>query len=164
MDTKPHVDKVRATMKPYTKKAIHYYKMFLQSATTFLEQHYGEPCFKNCFTDCARAVLAGGAAAKSEALKEEVLATGLLEDSPLAEAHQKIDKTKRKKLCIILDCKKLSVDASKNAVQSQLLPLRVMVHILFDGASKSCDIYNNKHYYYKRNSSFEKKLYKKKKM
>ncbi|WZZ70525.1 hypothetical protein YC2023_081895 [Brassica napus] len=145
-----------------------------------------ELCFKNCFTDCARAVLAGGAAAKSEALKEEVLATGLLEDNPLAKlsaiksttttahtghtktgelrAHQKIDKTKIKRLCRILDCKKLSVDASKNAAQSQLLPLRVMVHILFDGASTSCDIYNNKHYYYKRNSSFEKKLYKKKKM
>ncbi|KAG2250736.1 hypothetical protein Bca52824_080872 [Brassica carinata] len=127
----------------------------------------------------ARAVLAGGAAAKSEALKEEVLATGLLEDNPHGvclmdscipwktrelRAHQKIDKTKRKRLCRILDCKKLSVGANKNAAQSRLLPLRVMVHILFDGASTSCDIYNNKHYYYKRNSSFEKKLYKKKKM
>ncbi|KAF3565851.1 hypothetical protein DY000_02015397 [Brassica cretica] len=191
----------------------------LSSSLRFTEQRNGEPCFKNCFTDCARAVLAGGAAAKSEALKEEVLATGLLEDNPVAEcnqkhnndssygtygimvtlrieslfdgllhskenwratvclmdsciprktgelqAHQKIDKTKRKRLCRILDCKKLSVDASKNAAQSQLLALRVMVHILFDGASTSCDIYNNKHYYYKRNSSFEKKLYKKKKM
>ncbi|KAG2294939.1 hypothetical protein Bca52824_041608 [Brassica carinata] len=65
-----------------------------------------------------------------------------------------------------LDCKKLSVDTSKNAAQSQLLPLplRVMVHILFYGASTNCDFYNNKHYYYKRNSSFEKKLYKKKKI
>ncbi|KAG2287509.1 hypothetical protein Bca52824_047113 [Brassica carinata] len=134
------------------------------SPTRFTEQCNGEPCFKNCFTNCARAVLAGAAAAKSEALKEEVLATGLLEDNPLAEAHQKIDKTKRKRLCRILDCKKLSVGASKNAAQSRLLPLRVMVHILFDGASTSCDIYNNKRYYYKRNSSFEKKLYKKKKM
>ncbi|CAG7898980.1 unnamed protein product, partial [Brassica rapa] len=42
---------------------------------------------------------------------------------------------------------KLSVDASKNAAQSQLLPLRAVVHILFDGAITSCDIYNNKHYY-----------------
>ncbi|KAF3497749.1 hypothetical protein DY000_02054316 [Brassica cretica] len=42
-------------------------------------------CYKNCLTDCARAVLAGGATAKSEALMEEVLATGLLEDNPLAE-------------------------------------------------------------------------------
>ncbi|KAH0891176.1 hypothetical protein HID58_053605 [Brassica napus] len=114
------------------------------------KQRNREPCLKNCFTDCARA--------------EEVLATGLLEDNPLAEAHQKIDKTKRKRLYIILDCKKLSVDTSKNAPLSQLLPLRVMVHILFDGASTSCDIYNNKHYYYKRNTSFEKKLYKKKKI
>ncbi|CAN6894747.1 unnamed protein product [Brassica oleracea var. botrytis] len=35
-------------------------------------------CYKNCLTDCARAVLADGAAAKSEALMEEVLATASL--------------------------------------------------------------------------------------
>ncbi|KAF2536909.1 hypothetical protein F2Q68_00020974 [Brassica cretica] len=104
---------------------------------------------------------------------EEVLATGLLEDNPLAECNQKHNNDSSYgthgimvtlRIERILDCKKLSVDASKNAAQSQLLPLRVMVQILFDGASTSCDIYNNKHYYYKRNSSFEKKLYKKKKM
>ncbi|KAJ0230570.1 BTB/POZ domain-containing protein [Hirschfeldia incana] len=47
------------------------------------------------------------------------------------QVHQKIDKTERKRLCRILDCKKLSVEASKNAAQNQLLPLRVIVQILF---------------------------------
>ncbi|KAF3517033.1 hypothetical protein DY000_02063072 [Brassica cretica] len=43
-------------------------------------------CHNNCKTDCARArrVLSGGAASESDALKEEVLATGLLEDNLLA--------------------------------------------------------------------------------
>ncbi|CAH8361039.1 unnamed protein product [Eruca vesicaria subsp. sativa] len=47
------------------------------------------------------------------------------------QVHQKIDKTERKRLCRILDCKKLSVEASKSAAQNQLLPLRVIVQILF---------------------------------
>lgn len=47
------------------------------------------------------------------------------------QVHLKIDKTERKRLCRILDCKKLSVEASKNAAQNQLLPLRVIVQILF---------------------------------
>ncbi|CAG7871205.1 unnamed protein product [Brassica rapa] len=45
-------------------------------------------CRKNCWTDCARAqrtILAGGAAAKSEALKEEVLIMCLFKDNPMAE-------------------------------------------------------------------------------
>ncbi|KAG2261459.1 hypothetical protein Bca4012_013794 [Brassica carinata] len=47
------------------------------------------------------------------------------------QVHLKIDKTEKKRLCRILDCKKLSVEASKNAAQNQLLPLRVIVQILF---------------------------------
>ncbi|CAA7061668.1 unnamed protein product [Microthlaspi erraticum] len=47
------------------------------------------------------------------------------------QVHQKIEKCERKRLCRILDCKKLSVEASKNAAQNQLLPLRVIVQILF---------------------------------
>ncbi|CAH2045371.1 unnamed protein product [Thlaspi arvense] len=45
--------------------------------------------------------------------------------------HQEIEKSERKRLCRILDCKKLSIEASKNAAQNQLLPLRVIVQILF---------------------------------
>ncbi|WZZ79524.1 hypothetical protein YC2023_100096 [Brassica napus] len=50
-------------------------------------------------------------------------------------------------LATSINPKIVGVDAIKNAAQSQLLPLRVIVQILFDGASTSCDIYNNKHYY-----------------
>ncbi|CAL9248580.1 unnamed protein product [Arabidopsis halleri] len=47
------------------------------------------------------------------------------------QVHEKIEKCERKKLCRILDCKKLSVEASKKAAQNELLPLRVIVQILF---------------------------------
>ncbi|XP_020882407.1 BTB/POZ domain-containing protein At3g26490 [Arabidopsis lyrata subsp. lyrata] len=47
------------------------------------------------------------------------------------QVHEKIEKCERKRLCRILDCKKLSVEASKKAAQNELLPLRVIVQILF---------------------------------
>ncbi|CAE6067784.1 unnamed protein product [Arabidopsis arenosa] len=47
------------------------------------------------------------------------------------QVHEKIEKCERKTLCRILDCKKLSVEASKKAAQNELLPLRVIVQILF---------------------------------
>ncbi|CAN8266418.1 unnamed protein product [Cochlearia groenlandica] len=47
------------------------------------------------------------------------------------QLHKEIDKSERKRLCRVLDCKKLSVEASKIAAQNQLLPLRVIVQILF---------------------------------
>ncbi|XP_010502573.1 PREDICTED: BTB/POZ domain-containing protein At3g26490 [Camelina sativa] len=47
------------------------------------------------------------------------------------KVHQKIEKCERKRLCRILDCKKLSVEASKKAARNELLPLRVIVQILF---------------------------------
>ncbi|CAA0383766.1 unnamed protein product [Arabidopsis thaliana] len=47
------------------------------------------------------------------------------------QVHKKIEKCERKRLCRILDCKKLSVEASKKAAQNELLPLRVIVQILF---------------------------------
>ncbi|KAF3511339.1 hypothetical protein F2Q69_00003253 [Brassica cretica] len=142
---------------------------------------------------------------------EEVLATGLLEDNPLAELSA-IKSTNNDSsygthgimvtlrieslfdgllhsmenwratgpdhkvlLATNINPKIVGVDASKNAAQSQLLPVRVMVHIFFDGASTSCDIYNNKRYIttnetvvlrrsLTRRRSFEKKLNKKKKM
>ncbi|KAF3526563.1 hypothetical protein F2Q69_00050823 [Brassica cretica] len=59
-------------------------------AISFLKVHIANTeesrCHKNCKTDRARArrVLAGGAASESDTLKEEVLATGLLEDNLLA--------------------------------------------------------------------------------
>ncbi|KAI4328156.1 hypothetical protein L6164_020536 [Bauhinia variegata] len=47
------------------------------------------------------------------------------------KAHQELNKSERKRLCRILDCKKLSMDACMHAAQNELLPLRVVVQVLF---------------------------------
>lgn len=46
-------------------------------------------------------------------------------------AHPQLEKKQRKKLCRILDCKKLSMEASAHAAQNDRLPLRVVVQVLF---------------------------------
>lgn len=45
--------------------------------------------------------------------------------------HSGIGKSERKKICKLMDCKKLSVEASMHAVQNERLPLRVVVQVLF---------------------------------
>ncbi|WCJ17936.1 Phototropic-responsive NPH3 family protein [Euphorbia peplus] len=45
--------------------------------------------------------------------------------------HPGITKSERKKICKLMDCKKLSVDACVHAVQNERLPLRVVVQVLF---------------------------------
>ncbi|KAM1760573.1 hypothetical protein ACFX12_003433 [Malus domestica] len=45
--------------------------------------------------------------------------------------HPGISKSERKKICKLMDCKKLSVDACVHAVQNERLPLRVVVQVLF---------------------------------
>ncbi|XVF44999.1 hypothetical protein PTKIN_Ptkin02bG0170300 [Pterospermum kingtungense] len=45
--------------------------------------------------------------------------------------HPGISKSERKRICKLMDCKKLSVDAGMHAVQNERLPLRVVVQILF---------------------------------
>ncbi|XP_010277066.1 PREDICTED: BTB/POZ domain-containing protein NPY2 [Nelumbo nucifera] len=45
--------------------------------------------------------------------------------------HPAISKSERKKICRLMDCKKLSVDACMHAVQNERLPLRVVVQVLF---------------------------------
>ncbi|GFP99602.1 BTB/POZ domain-containing protein npy2 [Phtheirospermum japonicum] len=45
--------------------------------------------------------------------------------------HPAIGKFDRKKICRLMDCKKLSVDACMHAVQNERLPLRVVVQVLF---------------------------------
>jgi hypothetical protein len=42
-----------------------------------------------------------------------------------------MDKSSRKKLCRVLNCRKLSETASMHAAQNELLPLRVVVQVLF---------------------------------
>ncbi|XVE49312.1 hypothetical protein DITRI_Ditri01bG0072800 [Diplodiscus trichospermus] len=45
--------------------------------------------------------------------------------------HPGINKSERKRICKLMDCKKLSVDACMHAVQNERLPLRVVVQVLF---------------------------------
>ncbi|XP_071715771.1 phototropic-responsive NPH3 family protein NPY2-like [Rutidosis leptorrhynchoides] len=47
------------------------------------------------------------------------------------KAHPGISKSERKKICKLMDCKKLSADACMHAVQNERLPLRVVVQVLF---------------------------------
>lgn len=45
--------------------------------------------------------------------------------------HPGISKCERKRICRLMDCKKLSADACMHAVQNERLPLRVVVQVLF---------------------------------
>ncbi|KAL9404601.1 hypothetical protein Peur_001573 [Populus x canadensis] len=45
--------------------------------------------------------------------------------------HPGISKSERKRICKLMDCKKLSVDACMHAMQNDRLPLRVVVQVLF---------------------------------
>ncbi|XP_042494861.1 BTB/POZ domain-containing protein NPY2-like [Macadamia integrifolia] len=45
--------------------------------------------------------------------------------------HPGISKSEKKRICRLMDCKKLSVDACTHAVQNERLPLRVVVQVLF---------------------------------
>ncbi|CAN6334694.1 unnamed protein product [Urochloa humidicola] len=45
--------------------------------------------------------------------------------------HPGLSKSEKKRLCALMDCKKLTADASAHAVQNERLPLRVVVQVLF---------------------------------
>ncbi|CAN6352176.1 unnamed protein product [Urochloa humidicola] len=45
--------------------------------------------------------------------------------------HPGLSKSEKKRLCSLMDCKKLTADASAHAVQNERLPLRVVVQVLF---------------------------------
>ncbi|XP_071729937.1 phototropic-responsive NPH3 family protein NPY2-like [Rutidosis leptorrhynchoides] len=47
------------------------------------------------------------------------------------KTHPGISKSERKRICRLMDCKKLSVDACAHAVQNERLPMRVVVQVLF---------------------------------
>ncbi|KAF3332520.1 Root phototropism protein 3 [Carex littledalei] len=51
--------------------------------------------------------------------------------------HQNISKGEKKKLCSLLDCKRLSPDACAHAVQNDRLPLRLVVQLLFHEQSRT---------------------------
>ncbi|KAI4342026.1 hypothetical protein MLD38_026688 [Melastoma candidum] len=48
--------------------------------------------------------------------------------------HSSIGKSERKRICNLLDCKKLSPDACMHAVQNERLPLRMVVQVFFEQA------------------------------
>lgn len=47
------------------------------------------------------------------------------------QGHRELNKSERKRVCRILECKKLSVEACMHAAQNEMLPLRVVVQVLF---------------------------------
>ncbi|KAK9119839.1 hypothetical protein Scep_017932 [Stephania cephalantha] len=47
------------------------------------------------------------------------------------KSHPELNKSERKRLCRLLDCRKLSMEACMHAAQNELLPLRVVVQVLF---------------------------------
>ncbi|KAA3488621.1 BTB/POZ domain-containing protein NPY2-like [Gossypium australe] len=51
--------------------------------------------------------------------------------------HPGISKSERKRICKLMDCKKLSVDACMHAVQNERLPLRVVVQVRATASSGS---------------------------
>ncbi|KAL8142427.1 hypothetical protein V2J09_015459 [Rumex salicifolius] len=53
------------------------------------------------------------------------------------KAHPKMSKSERKRLCRILDCKKMSMEACMEAAKNELLPLRVLVQVLFHEQSRA---------------------------
>ncbi|KAJ4750731.1 Phototropic-responsive NPH3 family protein [Rhynchospora pubera] len=51
--------------------------------------------------------------------------------------HPNISKGEKKKLCSLLDCRRLSPDACAHAVQNERLPLRLVVQVLFHEQSRT---------------------------
>ncbi|KAG8368616.1 hypothetical protein BUALT_Bualt15G0063900 [Buddleja alternifolia] len=47
------------------------------------------------------------------------------------KAHSTLTEHERKRLCRVMDCQKLSIDACMHAAQNERLPLRVVVQVLF---------------------------------
>lgn len=47
------------------------------------------------------------------------------------QEHPGISKSERKRICRLMDCRKLSAEACMHAVQNERLPLRVVVQVLF---------------------------------
>lgn len=63
----------------------------------------------------------------------ELLSLGCLvfERNYNVQAHPTLTEHERKRLCRIMDCQKLSIDACMHAAQNERLPLRVVVQVLF---------------------------------
>ncbi|AQL08957.1 BTB/POZ domain-containing protein NPY2 [Zea mays] len=52
--------------------------------------------------------------------------------------HPSLGKSDKKRLCALMDCKKLSPDACAHAVQNERLPLRIVVQVLYHEQTRAC--------------------------
>ncbi|KAF8091237.1 hypothetical protein N665_0451s0049 [Sinapis alba] len=59
------------------------------------------------------------------------------------KAHPTLSEHERKRLCRVMDCQKLSVDACMHAAQNERLPLRVVVQVLFSEQVKISNVMAN---------------------
>lgn len=59
---------------------------------------------------------------------ESLMADGTLQ---LVQAHPWLSDSEREQLCRLMNCQKLSLEASTHAAQNERLPLRVIVQVLF---------------------------------
>ncbi|XP_068638975.1 root phototropism protein 3-like isoform X1 [Aristolochia californica] len=59
------------------------------------------------------------------------------------KAHPTLTEHERKRLCRVMDCQKLSIDACMHAAQNERLPLRVVVQVLFSEQVKISNAIGN---------------------
>ncbi|KAF8411391.1 hypothetical protein HHK36_003940 [Tetracentron sinense] len=59
------------------------------------------------------------------------------------KAHPMLSEHERKRLCRVMDCQKLSIDACMHAAQNDRLPLRVVVQVLFSEQVKISNVIAN---------------------
>uniref|UniRef100_A0A7N0T4H8 Root phototropism protein 3 n=1 Tax=Kalanchoe fedtschenkoi TaxID=63787 RepID=A0A7N0T4H8_KALFE len=59
-------------------------------------------------------------------------------------AHPMLTEHERRKICRVMDCEKLSIEACLHAAQNEQLPLRVVVQILFHGQQRISQAMANK--------------------
>ncbi|KAG4983958.1 hypothetical protein JHK87_028707 [Glycine soja] len=52
-------------------------------------------------------------------------------ESPMAKSHQWLTDSEKEQICRLINCQKLSLEASTHAAQNERLPLRVVVQVLF---------------------------------
>ncbi|KAJ0638160.1 putative NPH3 domain-containing protein [Helianthus annuus] len=65
------------------------------------------------------------------------MALTIISNLRVMQLHPNLNKTERKRVCRILDCKRLSMEVCMHAAQNELLPLRVVVQVLFFEQARS---------------------------
>ncbi|KAJ0431045.1 putative NPH3 domain-containing protein [Helianthus annuus] len=65
------------------------------------------------------------------------MALTIISNLLVMQLHPNLNKTERKRVCRILDCKRLSMEGCMHATQNELLPLRVVVQVLFFEQARS---------------------------